>query len=94
MIGQKSVVTDAHEAFWEYVKKKPTNELLGIDRHGALTTSLSIVFVTKGDFAVYPRRAPRENPVQNVTVGRGLTQFPAGEAGIMWSREGLHFRAS
>lgn len=51
-VGEKSVVADAHETLGENVEKESSEELDGVESHGALTTALGVVLVAEADFAV------------------------------------------
>ena len=51
-VGQKTEVTDAHEAIGQDMEQKAADKLLGIERHRFQSVFIFSVPVSEGDLAV------------------------------------------
>ena len=64
-IAEKTVVANALESLGKCVKKKPADELFGIQRHGLLLAVVAVIFPLEPDLAIFD--------VQEAMVGDGYT---------------------
>jgi len=70
-VGQKTEMTDAHEALREDMEQKTANKLLGIQSHRFFSIPVSSISVAQGHFAVFD--------FKDTVVGQGHTMGVAAE---------------
>ena len=51
-VGQKAVMSNANEAFWQDMQEKPSNKFQSVKTHHAVVSIPFVILVPEGDLSV------------------------------------------